>query len=379
MDLRERVQKAISHQEVFPVPVDLFENGVYPELGRDLYQHFQIPIGDLDGLLDKLGSSIRWGNPTYQGPALEEKLGLGVAYPFRKAFKNIWGTWDGLETYSPNIFERPLAKAESTADIHAHTWPNPDWFDFSRIGVPFLQPDEFIPIDKWSRKYQNYLRIGGGWCPIASRVLDLFGMETGLINIASRPDLIHATMQHISDFYIEYYNQFAQVGRGYFDVLGFGDDFATQKNLLFSPTHWRKYFLPLWKELFAIAHKNGMKSMMHSCGAIAPVIGDLIDAGLDILEVVQITAKGMGAEFLKTEYGKDLVFYGGIDVQNLMPYGTEQEVRAETRRLIDIFGRDGGYILVTSHFLMDDVPYQNVIAMYEEGNTYIPERAAASS
>jgi uroporphyrinogen decarboxylase len=245
------------------------------------------------------------------------------------------------------------------------------------VGVPFLQPDKSEPIMDWAQRHADYARLCGGWCPIASRVLDQFGMETGLINMAARPDLIHAVMDHISEFYIEYYGRFAATARGLFDVLGFGDDFASQNTMLFSPRQWREYFLSLWKELFAIAHRNDMKAMMHSCGAIRPVIGDLIDAGLDILEVVQTRARGMDAQALKEEFGKDLVFYGGMDVQSTMPYGSSQGVQQETRRLIDIFGKDGGYILGTSHFLMEDVPYENVVTMYEEGRSYVPAYSGA--
>jgi uroporphyrinogen decarboxylase len=115
-----------------------------------------------------------------------------------------------------------------------------------------------------------------------------------------------------------------------------------------------------------------MKNMMHSCGAVRPVIGDLIDAGLDILEVVQVHASGMDAANLKREFGADLAFYGGIDVQELMPYGSVEDVRREVRWLVDTLGVGGRYILAPSHFLMDDVPVANVIALYDEARTYSP-------
>jgi uroporphyrinogen decarboxylase len=112
--------------------------------------------------------------------------------------------------------------------------------------------------------------------------------------------------------------------------------------------------------------------MYHSCGAVRPILGDLIDAGLDIFEVVQVTAEGMDARELKHEFGRDLVFYGGVDVQQLMPKGSPGQVRAEVRRLVDVLGKDGGYVCTTCHFLMDDVPLDNVLAMYQEAKTHQP-------
>lgn len=140
--------------------------------------------------------------------------------------------------------------------------------------------------------------------------------------------------------------------------------------MLVAPNKWREYFLPLWKRLFAIAHEHGMRVGLHSCGAVRPVLSDLIDAGLDILQVVQVTAVGMDAAELKREFGRHLAFYGGMDTQHILPQGSPADVRREVRRLIDILGTDGRFILASMHFLMDDVPVENVLAMYDEARTY---------
>lgn len=380
MRLRDRALAAINHEEVFPVPVDVFENGVYPKLEEGLRKHFglppsgELPPTDRDDILIRLGACSRRGNPFYVGPPpSREDPKIQAAWPHRKTAINIWGTWDGPESYT-DVIERPLARAETASDVDAHKWPNAEWFDFERVGVPYLQPDAGMDLPRWADQNADYLRIAGGWSPIASRVLDLFGMELGLTHMAARPDLIRAAVAHIGEFYEEYYSRLARSVQGRVDVLGFGDDFASQRSMLISPAAWRQYFLPQWEQLFSIAHAHGLKTMMHSCGAIRPVLGNLIDAGLDILEVVQTTAAGMDPSGLKTDFGEHLVFYGGVDVQKLMPYGPPHEVRTEVRRLIDIFAKDGGYILVTSHFMMDDIPVENVLAMYDEGRSYTPAR-----
>jgi hypothetical protein len=112
--------------------------------------------------------------------------------------------------------------------------------------------------------------------------------------------------------------------------------------------------------LFAIGHKYGMKNMMHMCGCIRPVLRDLIDAGLDIYENLVTNTPNMKLGDLKKEYGQDLVFYGGIDVQYLMPFAKPEEVYEEVSRFIDIAGAGGGLILSTCHYLTDDVPLENI-------------------
>lgn len=170
-----------------------------------------------------------------------------------------------------------------------------------------------MPWAEWATRHADTLRLAGGFDPVFSRIMDLCGMEAGLMLMAARPDLVHALVAHIGAFLEEYYRRIAEAGQGYFDVLCFGDDFASQESLLLSPRRWREYFLPFWKRLFAVAHRHGMKAMLHSCGAVRAVLGDLIDAGLDIFEVVQITAARMDPAELKREFGAHLAFYGGMD------------------------------------------------------------------
>lgn len=370
---RERVLAALNKQEVYPVPVDVFENGMWPKLSDALFEHFRIPKqDDLEVLLDALGSCVRWAMPAYVGRAPEPyPHDAEPVYPARRIRRNIWGTWEGLETYS-ELLERPLRYAESVSDVDSHAWPDPDWFDYQRVGWFWHTPDTAEPIADWSRRHGDYARLLGVWNPVFSRVMDLFGMEAGLVNLAARPDLIDAAVGHIGDYLVEHNRRMAEAGQGLFDIHAHGDDFAGQGGMLCSPDMWRKYFLPVWKKLFEISHKYGMKSQLHSCGSVRPVIPDLIDAGLDILEVVQVTAADMDLVDLKREYGRDLTFYGSFDTIDILPNGTTTDVRREARRLIDVFAKDGGFILASAHFMFNEVPPENVVALYDEARTYRP-------
>jgi uroporphyrinogen decarboxylase len=109
-----------------------------------------------------------------------------------------------------------------------------------------------------------------------------------------------------------------------------------------------------------------MQVLFHSCGAIRNIIPDLIEIGLDILYPIQTRAAGMEPGRLKTDFGDRLTFYGGVDTQWTMPYSTPDDVRREVRERIEVLGRGGGYIVSTTHVLMNDVPPENVVALYEE-------------
>lgn len=365
MDLREQILATLDGAEIFPVPFDIWEGGIYPNLAADLCRHYCLAENDHEGLLQSLGAAIRWGGPAYTGPALSEApLDVPAAFPHKKITRNVWGTLRGIESYT-SVVERPMAGVETVEEVEAYPWPSPDWFDYGRLGWFTVAADDYLPVAQWAAKHENVARLVGGWNPVFSRVMDLFGMEQGLMNLAARPDLIQATVEQIGAFYIEYYERLATACEGHADIMAFGDDFAGQSDLLLHPDQWRELFLPLWRRLYAIAHRHGMKTMMHMCGAVRPVLGDLVEAGLDIYQGLQVTAAGIVPEELKVEFGSSLSFYGGVDTQGLLPGGSAGQVRREVHGLVQTMGRGGRFILSSMHFLMDDVPYQNVLAMIE--------------
>lgn len=294
-------------------------------------------------------------------------------FPLRNIVRTIWGTWDGLATFDAGIYsdhDRPLSSANSVEDIASHPWPDPSWFDYTRLCWLNPEEEEPLPVAEWANQYEDYARTCGGWNPVFSRVMELFGMEKTFYLLADRPDLIQAAVEQIGEFLKAFYRRLAHSCQGYADFLGFGDDFASQRSMLISPQKWREYFLPLWKSLYTIAHEHNLKVIMHSCGAVRPILKDLLDAGLEIFQVTQINAQGMDPVELKKEFGEHLTFYGGIDTQHLLPHGTPDSVRSEVRRLIDIMGRNGWYILCSWHFMMVDVPVENALTLYDEARSY---------
>ena len=152
----------------------------------------------------------------------------------------------------------------------------------------------------------------------------------------------------------------------YIDVINFGDDLGAQNCPQISPRMYREFFKPRHAMMWARAKQLApVKVMLHCCGAVRPLLPDLIDAGLDVINPVQISCRGMDAEGLKRDFGKDLAFWGGgCDTQRILPCGTPDEVRAHVREQVRIMSPGGGFIFQQVHNILANVPPENIIAMY---------------
>ena len=165
-------------------------------------------------------------------------------------------------------------------------------------------------------------------------------------------------------------NALKEVGE-YVDVVSWGDDLASQESPLFSPKIYRELVKPRHARMI-----DGVKSMAdvkvnyHTCGSVYPLIEDLIDIGVDALNPLQVSARNMDPAKLKRDFGDRLAFWGGMDTHRLLPFGTPDEVRKETRRMIDLMGRGGGYILATVHNIQAEVPPENIVAMFDEARSH---------
>ena len=166
------------------------------------------------------------------------------------------------------------------------------------------------------------------------------------------------------------------------DWLWTGDDVASQRSLVMSPRSWRQLIKPHLARVFDVGKAHGLWVAYHCCGALRPIIGDLVEMGLDVLNPIQCNCPGMDALELKREFGSKLSFMGGVDTQDLLPNGTADEVRRATRQLIDGMTADGGgFILAASHTIPPETPTENIFAMYAEAGLSreaIFDRAAAA-
>ena len=187
------------------------------------------------------------------------------------------------------------------------------------------------------------------------------------MSILMRPDYIRTIFDRQSEIAIENYNRLHKViGDNVDAVFICGTDFGTQDSTFCAPEQFDDLWLPYYKRINDWVHGNtNWKTFKHSCGAVEPFMTRFIAAGFDIINPVQVSAKGMDPVHLKKTYGKDLVFWGGgIDTQKTMPYGTPEQVRDEVLRLCEIFAKDGGFVFNTVHNIQANVPVQNIVSMF---------------
>jgi uroporphyrinogen-III decarboxylase len=146
-----------------------------------------------------------------------------------------------------------------------------------------------------------------------------------------------------------------------------GTDFGTQISTFCSSDTFRDIYMPYYKKVNSWIHENtSWKTFKHSCGAIEPFIPLLIESGFDILNPVQCSARGMDPALLKQKYGKDIVFWGGgIDTQQLLPFGTPDQIRRQVKERCEIFGKDGGFVFNSIHNIQANTPTENIVAIFE--------------
>lgn len=336
------------------LPRDIYEGWMWPKIQSRLIKF--LGAQDFEDMLNKLNIKIRWLTAKYNGPALPDGSYDRIASPHSVYSLNssIWGIVPSLmKEHGLSSKGHPLSNVQSIYEIENYKWPSPENFDYKTLKVN-------------SEKMKNNFLIVGGFSPIFYLISDLFGMEEILLYfmLKEKQKLIVSVLEKIYNFYSKYYENIYNSCGNLIDGIAFGDDFSSQENMLLSPEHWRKLFKPLWKKLFADAKKRGYKVIFHSCGAVSKVIPDLIEIGLDLLYSIQPKATDMSLSFLKKQFGKDISFYGGIDVQELLPFGSESDIKNEVEKNKKIFSESGGLILSTSHVIMEDVPVENICALY---------------
>jgi len=188
------------------------------------------------------------------------------------------------------------------------------------------------------------------------------------MSIIIRPDFIKTIFERQIEYALENFSRLHKIiGDNVDAVYICGTDFGTQDSTFCSPEQFDDLWLPFYKKINNWIHTNtSWKTFKHSCGAVEPFITRFIDAGFDILNPVQINAKGMDPVQLKKKYGKNLVFWGGgVDTQKTLPYATPEKIREEVLRLCDIFTKDGGYVFNTVHNIQANVPVENIVALIE--------------
>ena len=243
--------------------------------------------------------------------------------------------------------------------MRAHAWP--DTGDPQRI-------EGLRALAQSYRDQGRAVMIKGVLAGIFEMSQRVRGMERLMVDLASDEDLACAVLDTMVELKLRFWEMALPRLGDLVDVVSEADDYATQTSQLISPRMFRRIFKPRLQTLFARIHQLAphAKLFFHSDGNIRPILPDLIEIGIDILNPVHITATGMEPAALKRDFGKDVCFWGGgVETQNVLPFGTPQEVRDNVRRNVDALAPGGGYVFNTIHNIQADVPPENVVAMIE--------------
>ncbi len=309
-------------------------------------------------LLRFLKTDIRRVTGRYVGPShLCGAAGVGAVG--RDFLGIVWKPKDyGLGTYNEIVFH-PLAHVKTVREVDEYEWPSPDWFDMSHLKEEIKRIND-------TERYAILFFAGGAFeTPWYMR-----GLERFLLDLVECPAIAEAIARHSTAFYKERAVRALEATDGMIDIIGSGGDIGTQTGMMLSPSLWRKHIKPYSTDLIKPFKEAGFKTFYHSDGSILPVIEDLIGMGLDILDPIQPKAAGMDPEFLKKQYGDRLSFHGGVDIQELLPFGTPAQIETEVKRLISVLGRNGGYIVSAAHGIQPDTPVENVLTLFRTVTDY---------
>jgi uroporphyrinogen decarboxylase len=251
---------------------------------------------------------------------------------------------------------------ETAAEVEAYAWPDPaEPARYSGLREKVL--------DLKSRSQRAIAFNLGG--QIASQARNMRGYEQWLMDFILNPALAAAIMRKIMTMNLIMAEQVLAVIGDQVDVVTVADDLATQNAPMMSPAVYRKIIKPLQQEFFGfIRARTKAKLFYHCCGAASFFLDDLLEAGIDILNPVQVSATNMAPEDLKKRYGDRVTFWGGVDTQHLLPYGSPQEVSDGVKRLIDVMAPGGGFILAAVHNIRPEVPPENLVALFDTAWEY---------
>jgi uroporphyrinogen decarboxylase len=281
--------------------------------------------------------------PEYVGPRIPEDADV-----FGCRFRDMDY---GSGTYRECCFH-PLAQYQTVEQIEkGYRWPSPDWYGYSGVKKKIAGQEDY-PVQ------------GGGSEPFLIYA-DLRGREQALMDLIVNPEMVHYCLDKL--YGLAYTNSLRlyETLAGKITYSWVAEDMGSQEDLIFSPAQIREFFLPWMRRMIELAHQAGVFVFHHSDGAVRKIIPEMIEAGIDVLNPIQWRCKGMDREGLKKDFGGSLIFLGGVDNQNTLPFGTVDDVRAEVIDNLKILGKGGGYILAPCHNIQAVSPPENVVAMYQ--------------
>jgi uroporphyrinogen decarboxylase len=402
---RERVLTSLNHREPDRIPIDLSghrSSGIAAMAYVRLRQFLGLPR-----------RPIRVYDPVQQLAIVDEDIlqrfgadtvELGRAFALEDEYWTDWVLPDGTPCLMP-VWARPeregdgwVLRAKPSRRIIARM-PQGVWY-FEQSHFPFLESEDLNRVEAelaecmWSAVASPPGRITAGVDGERALVqgasslrqksdraiIGLFGgnlLELGqwfyrndnfLMLLAAEPHRAHAFLDKLMEIHLRNLERFLRTVGPSIDIIMFGDDLGMQSGPQVSPAMYREYFKPRERTMWQMVKRKAphLKIQLHCCGGVRELLPDLIDAGLDAINPVQITCRGMDPDGLKRDFGSMLTFWGGgCDTRHVLISGSPTQVKDHVRRLVDIWRLGGGFVFQQVHNILADVPPANIVAMFD--------------
>lgn len=375
MGHRERVLKALNHEEPDRVPFDLggtSNSSIHINAYQDLKAHFGVETEKADDTI---------ANKYLQSVVVDEQILQALDIDFRHlsagtsdsrpdvpvgddGYTDEWGQLRRMPEGSLyyDVVDFPLSGAITVRDIVNYPWPDPTDPGYTR-GLR----DRALAIRE-STDCALVLRVPS---PFVHTTQFLRGFEDWFMDLAADPDLATALFEAAVEVSAGQATELLREVGDIVDIVAMGDDLGFQDGPMVAPETYRRLLKPWHKKYFDTLKANTSALIhFHCCGSISALLDDLIDIGVDVINPVQVNAADMDSATLAAKFGDRVSFWGAIDTQHVLPDGTTEDVRAEVKRRIGDLAPGGGYVFSAVHNIQPDVPLENILAMYEAANEF---------
>lgn len=374
MSSRERVLRALHHEEPDRVPIDLGGNqtGIHKFAYAELLKHLGIADAPVimdavqqlarpcEAVLERFHVDTRYiaaNAPVgFDGSIRQRRTGDRLWHDLRDEFGVVWSMPDDRPYYM-DISHHPLANA-TVEDLQAYPWPKGD------------DPSRFATLRQQAARLRHdtpYAVVSGISGVIYETCWYLRGLERWLMDLVTEPDFCETLLDQVLRFWMDWFRGFLDEVGDLVDVIMIGDDLAGQTGPLFRPNVYRQLIKPRQKRLVEfIRSRTSAAVWYHTCGSCGVYIPDLLDIGVQALNPVQLSAKDMDPARLKAQFGNSMTFWGGaIDSQHVLPTATPADVREHVRRNLEAWKPKGGYVFNNVHNIQAGVPPENIVALFD--------------
>ena len=374
MGRREDFNKTLNHQQPDKLIVDFGGNPLSSMEGKShncLLRHLGYSVQEND-IRMPFGRVRRIDERILKHFDIDTRSVGTILFPKDSSYREVseneyvdeWGIRRIFTGLYWDILDYPL-KGADVKTLENYRFPNPQSIDLEEIESYALEARRLYEETDYvicaEHPVYGVFEIGCWLC----------SFDDFLEKMALDEEFVHKLFEKVLDYQkqiIEIY--YGALGK-FIHYTSSGDDFATQSSLFFSPSMFRELVKPYFKERIDFTKKfTSAAYLHHSCGSVFHLIDELIDCGVDILNPIQPKASNMSPETLKEAYGSKIVFHGGVDTQEILPFGAKDEIQASVKKTIDILNKNGGYIFAAAHNIQEDVPPENLVFMLEAVKAY---------